>query len=300
MVLHNCIKKWKAGGVAPPEYLEINLTGKTVIVTGCNSGIGLETAKQFAKQGAKVIAACRNKTKSEQAMDMINDAATGPRAEFMTFDLSNLESVRQFAAEANKFEIHYLINNAGVMATDFNTTSDGFELQFGTNHLGHFLLTMLLLDNLKRNNARVVNVSSNGHELFAGNNLHLDQIRGPCNDLGKFYLYGRSKLANVVFSRELFKRHGLTAYSIHPGGVRTDLGRQMTFGDFFMKYAPFLKTPWEGTQSTLFAAFCDSTEVEPGSYIVDCVAVRSKNNLVYSDQVAEELWRVSEEAVGLN
>ncbi|MDN4641094.1 SDR family NAD(P)-dependent oxidoreductase [Agreia sp. PsM10] len=198
--------------------------GRVAIVTGANTGLGFETARMLAERGATVVMAVRNVEKGKQAAARIRgDVAV------QALDLSSLESVRSAAAElrASHPRIDLLINNAGVMYTPKQTTADGFELQFGTNHLGHFALTGLLLDRLLPvPGSRVVTVSSNGHRIRAA--IHFDDLQWE-NSYGRAAAYGQSKLANLMFTYELQRRlasHGTTiAVAGHPGVANTELPR---------------------------------------------------------------------------
>jgi len=198
--------------------------GRVAIVTGANTGLGFETARMLAEHGASVVLAVRNTEKGKQAAARIQGDVT-----VQALDLSSLESVRSAAAElrASHPRIDLLINNAGVMYTPKQTTADGFELQFGTNHLGHFALTGLLLDRLLPvPGSRVVTVSSNGHRIRAA--IHFDDLQWK-NSYGRAAAYGQSKLANIMFTYELQRRlasHGTTiAVAGHPGVANTELPR---------------------------------------------------------------------------
>ena len=208
------------------------LDGKVAIVTGSNTGIGRETALDLAKRGARVIVACRDQTKGKAAVSYIKEASGSENVVLKKLDLASLASIRTFSSEVLDEEdrIDILINNAGVMFTDYCHTEDGFEMQFGTNHLGHFLLTNLLLDKIKDSApSRIVTVSSLGHvwgsldfnDMMWSKNYHPQKS------------YFRSKLANVMFARELGKRlegTGVTSYSVHPGAINTELTRYFFTG----------------------------------------------------------------------
>ncbi len=207
-----------------------SLIGKLAIVTGANSGLGYYTTLELARKGAQVILACRSQAKTEEAMQDIRKAVPEAKLEFMALDLSDLKSIRAFAqaftAKHNKLDL--LINNAGVMALPFCKTADGFEMQIGTNHLGHFALTGLLLDVLKATpDSRVVNVASMAHRWTPG--MDLDDLNWERKRYKKWDAYGKSKLANLLFTFELdrrLKRAGLNILSVaaHPGYSATNLG----------------------------------------------------------------------------
>ena len=224
------VRKWVAhhGGVCRSQA---RLDGKTVIITGANTGIGLETAVDLAKRNARVILACRSVERGEKAAVEVRKRSGNNNVVFFQLDLASLDSVRKFAAKILEEEpqIDILINNAGVMALPERTlTQDGFEMQFAVNHLGHFLLTNLLLDHIKKTpSARIVNVSSKAH--LRGNidfeNLNSEKSYVP------WIAYDTSKLANILFTRSLAKRlegTGVTANSLHPGLIMTELSRHLT------------------------------------------------------------------------
>jgi len=202
-------------------------SGRIAIVTGANSGLGLVTARELARSGARVVLACRNLDKGHEAVDQIRAAVPDAQVQLDELDLASLESVRGFAErfKATHDGLDLLINNAGVMAPPRRRTVDGFELQFGTNHLGHFLLTNLLLDSMEgREDARVVTLSSTAHKM---GRISFDNLDGD-----RYYFrwraYGQSKLANLLFALELDRRlrsRGSTVKSLaaHPGYAATNL-----------------------------------------------------------------------------
>ncbi len=209
-----------------------NMNGKTVVITGANTGIGKETAVDLATRGARVIIGCRDEKKAFEALEYIKERSGSGNVAFKKLDLASLASVRRFASELLQQEerIDVLIANAGVMFTPYGLTEDGFELQFGVNHLGHFLLTILLLDCIKNTpNSRIVIVSSVGH--YGG---YLDFEDMLWRKRYHWHLsYLRSKLANVMFANELSRRlvgSGVTVYSLHPGSIKTELVRHMLSG----------------------------------------------------------------------
>lgn len=299
------LRRWFAGGVCKSKA---RLDGKTVIVTGSNVGIGRATAKDLAKRGARVILACRNLQQAEEAADEIRKESGNGNVTTKHLDLSSLASVHQFAKDVQESEsaLHILINNAGIMMCPKWKTEDAFEMQFGVNHLGHFLLTNLLLDLLKKSSpSRIINVSSLAHEK---GKIHLDDI-----NLDKSYdpvkSYRQSKLANIMFTRELARRlagTGVSAYSLHPGVVRTELGRHF-FPTFALwkriLAAPFLlfvmKTPLQGAQTTIHCATADDKELISGTYFSDCLP-KEPAPQAKDDEVARKLWELSTEMVGLD
>ena len=219
-------RRYFGGGVC---YSKAILNGKTAIITGANTGIGLETAIDFAKRNARVILACRNKEKGEAAVVQVKKRSGNENVVFVQLDLSSLELVRSFSSKvlASEPRIDILVNNAGVMLCPYSKTADGFEMQIGVNHFAHFLLTHLLLDRMKEApSARIVNVSSLAHHYGKINfdDLNSEESYSPTRG------YCQSKLANVLFTRSLSKRlegTKVTVNALHPGGVRTELGRHM-------------------------------------------------------------------------
>ena len=189
---------WDAGDI--PDQ-----TGRIAVVTGANSGLGLVTARELARHGAHVVMACRNLDKGRAAQAEVAAAASGPKPELETLDLASLSSVRSFAERFEQGHEHLdlLINNAGVMAPPRRQTADGFELQFGTNHLGHFALTNLLLPLMEgRDDARVVTLSSTAHKI---GRIAFDNLNGDRRYF-RWNAYGQSKLANLLFALELDRR----------------------------------------------------------------------------------------------
>ena len=222
------IRRWAAGGVCRSQA---KLDGKTVIITGANTGIGLETAVDLAKRNARVILACRSVERGEKAAVEVRTRSGNDNVVFGQLDLASLDSVRKFSDKILEEEprIDVLINNAGVMAIPERTlTQDGFEMQFGVNHLGHFLLTNLLLDRIKEApSARIVNVSSGAHKIGG---IDFDNLNSELS-YSPWTAYGTSKLANILFSRSLMKRlegSNVTVNALHPGVIAaTGLSRYM-------------------------------------------------------------------------
>jgi len=283
-------------------------TGKVSIVTGANSGIGYETARALLGKGAIVIMACRNPERGNKATQKLQEEFPQGQIDFMQLDLSDLSSVKTFASQFNNKhdKLDLLVNNAGVMVPPFTRTADGFELQFGTNHLGHFALTALLLEALKKSEqARVVNVSSMAH--------HMGQI--DFNDLNyqkKRYspwkAYGQSKLANLLFTLELQKRFTknnlkIEAMSAHPGWTATNL-QQNAFSARLFNPVFAQNTEW-GALPTLYAA--TGPEAKGGDYFGPSGIFEIKGypkkvgsaKKALDQEVASKLWQVSEELTGV-
>jgi NAD(P)-dependent dehydrogenase (short-subunit alcohol dehydrogenase family) len=303
----------------------MDLTGKTFLVTGGNSGIGQVTVGQLAKQGAHVILACRRPAEGDRVRtELLSDGAKGT-IEVAELDLASLASVRAFAKDflAKHTALHGLANNAGVMNTPAGKTKDGFETQFGTNHLGHFLLTELLLDLLKASApSRVVNVSSCFHDVAMGRQGRIDfaDLQFERRKYDGWEAYAQSKLANLLHARQLAKRlagTGVTAVSVHPGWVRTNLMRNsmpVWVQNYVLRPAFRLAgmiEPWEGTQTTLHALLSPEVPAQNGAYFSQLGTYRDKsankggwplpspNPEATDDKVAERLDAESRKLVGL-
>ncbi|XP_063401185.1 retinol dehydrogenase 14-like [Mytilus trossulus] len=284
------------------------LDDKTVIITGASSGIGKEVAKNLAKRGAKVILACRNLEKTNKVVNEIKRQIRYAKIGVKHLDLASLRSIRQFAKDINQNEerLDILINNAGVFyCPDDLKTEDGFEMQFGVNHLGHFLLTNLLLDLLKKSApSRVVTVSSNAHEK---GRINFDDMNSEKNYKPRA-CYDQSKLANVLFSRELSKRlkgTGVTTYSLHPGVVRTNISKYLRQQHFFsgpiidlFLVLPLFKDSEQGISTIIYCAVDESLEKESGNYYRECSETLPGKRAL-DDGVAKKLWELSEKMVGL-
>ncbi len=266
------------------EVLEgVDLRHKFVIVTGASAGLGVETARALASAGANVVLAGRNAARLNEAAATIRDRVPDASLEIGVLDLTSLDSVRGFATwyGMTHTRLHLLINNAGVMYTPFEHTSEGFELQFGTNHVGHFLLTCLLVPQLLADPpSRVVNLSSGGHMT---SDIVWDDVNFERRDYDKFASYGQSKTANILFSVELDRRlgeRGVHAYAVHPGLIHTELGRYMTAQDMDDLVAmakrgssgglPPAKTVEQGAATSVWAATAPELDDRGGTYLADC------------------------------
>lgn len=297
-----------------------DLTGKRVVITGCSGGIGLETARTMAQVGANIVMANRDSEKSQTALAQLIEEFPESEIATMSLDLSSLASVRAFTDEYMKTydDLHILINNAGIMACPQSQTQDGFETQFGTNHIGHFLLTCRLVPVLTASApARVVNLSSGGHRRGI---LDVADPNYENRPYDKWESYGQSKTANILFSLELNKRlesAGIKSYSVHPGMIMTDLGRHLTkqdVDDFLKKTAPSEKNPGPtrktipaGASTTVWAATASELESHGGTYLEDCSVARPnegeddpKGYAPYAkdEELAKQLWEISEKFVG--
>ncbi|XP_048772945.2 retinol dehydrogenase 12-like [Ostrea edulis] len=294
------LRMWAAGGEC---YSKTCLNGKTVIITGANTGIGKETAINLAGRGARVIMACRNKSRGETALSDVRKKTGSKQVVLKMLDLASLESVRTFAEDVKKTEsrLDILINNAGLMMCPHTKTADGFELQLGTNHLGHFLLTNLLLDKIEGSApARIINLSSIAH--MGCNRINFDDINSEIT-YGKWQAYAQSKLANVLFTRELNKRlkgTGVAVNSVHPGMVITELFRYVSGYSIIWPFMIFLcKTTREGAQTSIYCAVDESIENVTGKYFSDC-AIKEESKAAQDDEAAKRLWDVSVKMVGLD
>ncbi|KAH8551428.1 short-chain dehydrogenase [Umbelopsis sp. PMI_123] len=298
-------------------YFENEIKGKTVLITGCTwGGLGAEAARVIAKHhAALVIVAGRKQESLDDTIQKIKAETPSASVRALIIDLASLESVKKAAADVNAYPeaIDVLINNAAIMASPYHTTKDGFEAQFGTNHIGPFLFTNLIMPKLlasKTGAPRIVNVSSIGH-IFSP--IRFDD---PFFDNGKTYQkfwasYGQSKTANMLFARELAKRYknkGLTAFSLHPGGIATNLGRDVNpeeftkpLKDYDGQTVDWSNLEWksipEGTSTHLVA---DLIQISPQSLDLTWRTVKLPwIMLPYAkdDTQAEKLWQLSEKII---
>lgn len=288
----------------------VALTGRTAVVTGASSGIGLQTAKALASAGANLALPVRDPATFEASDGYAKLAAWAERIELVAMDLGSLASVRQAATQikARHPRIDILINNAGVMFTPPLVTSDGFEYQFGINHLGPFLLTTLLVPNLRAasgddRDARVVTLSSDAHRFFGA--IDVDDVNFERRDYDPFAAYGQSKSANVLMTVELQRRfgdHGITALAVHPGTVMTTkLSRHMN-GDMVRSLMTMagdtftpenVKSEAQGAATAVWAATAPSLRAHGGAFLVDCQLSEASPEAVDPD-TARRLWEMSE------
>jgi NAD(P)-dependent dehydrogenase (short-subunit alcohol dehydrogenase family) len=289
----------------------VRLDGRTAVVTGASTGLGLETARALAAAGARVVVAVRSREKATATAAAIRQRVPRADLEHGLLDLASLASVRAFAADFldSGGELDLLINNAGVMFTPLERTVQGFELQFGTNHLGHFLLTALLAPALLAGApARVVNLSSGGHR---SSDIHWDDPNYQSRPYDKFEAYGQSKTANILFTREFERRfgdHGVHAFAVHPGMIPTDLGRYMTsddrheLGERFKRSptgtAPTYKSVEAGAATSVWAAVAPELEGHGGAYLADAELSDDDAPWTRDAESAARLWTLSEELVG--
>jgi NAD(P)-dependent dehydrogenase (short-subunit alcohol dehydrogenase family) len=286
-------------------------TGRTAVITGANTGLGYETAAALAAKGAHVVLAVRNTDKGQAAADLISRRSPGASVAVQELDLTSLASIRAAAEQlrAAHDSIDLLINNAGVMFTPRSTTKDGFELQFGTNHLGHFAFTGLLLDHIvAAPGSRVVTVSSVGHR-FARNGIRFDDLQWE-KDYSRVGAYGQAKLANLMFTYELQRRlrgTGTIAAAAHPGGSRTELTRNLPplLGAVTKLAEPLFQPAEMGALPQLRAAtdpgviggqyFGPDGFGEQRGYPVVVASTRVSHDIA----AQKRLWTVSEELTGV-
>jgi NAD(P)-dependent dehydrogenase (short-subunit alcohol dehydrogenase family) len=287
----------------------VDLSGRTALVTGATTGLGLETARALAAAGAHVVISARTAERGDGALEAIRALVPEASVEAGVMELGSLTSVRTFADEvaARHGALHLLVANAGIMMVPFGRTEDGFELQFGTNHLGHFLLVSRLLPLLQAGApSRVVVLSSGGH---AASGVDLDDPNYERRAYDKMGAYGQSKSANVLFAQELDRRYGpsgVHAFSVHPGMVRTDLGRHFTaddFGELKQRAArsggslPKSVGVEVGASTSVWAATDPELEGHGGAYLADCALARAASHAT-DPEVASALWALSEDLVG--
>jgi NAD(P)-dependent dehydrogenase (short-subunit alcohol dehydrogenase family) len=270
-----------------------DLQGKTFIVTGANSGIGRATAVELGRRGAKVFIASRNEKKTKPVLDEI-----GENAAYLRLDLGDLDSVRECAAKFLALDepLHCLINNAGV-AGQRGVTTSGFELTFGTNHVGPFLFTKLLVDKLKASApARIVIVSSVAH--YSAPGINYEAVRKKTRSITGLPEYAVSKLANVLHAQELARRldgTGVTSYSLHPGAIASNVWRRIPWPvDAVMKL--FMKSNEEGAQTSLYCATDPKLATTSGKYYDDCEEKEPSKRA--TPELGAELWAKSEEWTG--
>jgi NAD(P)-dependent dehydrogenase (short-subunit alcohol dehydrogenase family) len=305
----------------------VNLKGKRIFVTGVSAGLGVETARSLVAHGAQVVGAARDLNKAKAATEQVRNhaAAHGGSFDLVELDLANLKSVRACAdgllQKGDQFDV--VIANAGVMATPFGHTADGFETQFGTNHLGHFVLVNRIAS-LIRHGGRLVNLSSSGHRYA---NVDLGDPNFERTPYEPFVAYGRSKTANILFAVAFDKRHharGVRAAAVHPGGIQTELGRYVEAGrfeklleDINQQLAAQGKGPFQwksiaqGAATSVWAAVVAPADEIGGQYCENCHVGRIMPDDVATTPIsegvrgyaldaksAEALWKKSEEMVG--
>jgi NAD(P)-dependent dehydrogenase (short-subunit alcohol dehydrogenase family) len=301
-----------------PHWTISNLgstAGKTAVITGANSGLGYQTAKQLAAHGSHVIMACRDQGRGQAALDQLRSEVPDAKAEVRSLDLASLDSVKAFA-EGVEAPVHILVNNAGVMALPKRKTADGFEMQFGTNHLGHFALTGRLLPQLTSEpGAHVVTVSSEMHRVGT---INFDDLQSE-KRYSKWRAYGQSKLANLLFANELGKRAAaanidLTSVAAHPGFAATNLqtagprmsGNRVSEQFITLSNKLFAQSDANGALPLIYAA--TSNDLTSGQYVGPNGPLGqrgsgakpvSRSKKAADARTASRLWDVSEELTGV-
>ncbi len=275
--------------------------GSIVVITGANSGMGKATSIELARTEAVIVMLCRNRERGEEALQDVRNLSGNNSVELMLCDLSSLKSIRDFCFKFKKKyqQLNVLINNAGIILPGYHQTADGYELHFGVNHLGHFLLTNELLDIIIASApARVINVTSGIHKT---GKIYFEDV-----NLKKKYTfwraYAQSKLANIIFTYELsekLKGTGVTANCLHPGAVATSMGinRDTGFGTFITRLLkPFFQTSKQGAETAIYLATSNDIEGVNGKYFYRKRSVPSSKRS-YDKATAKKLWELSEKMV---
>jgi len=280
------------------------MEGKVVVITGGNAGIGRETAVALARGGARVVFTARNPERGADALADVRSRSGNDAVEVMRLDLASFASVRSFAAElgSRHEQIDVLVNNAGLVLDTRTVTEDGNETQFQVNHLGHFLLTGLLRDQLvAAPNARVVNVASDAHKQ-ARKGLDFDDLQSE-HHYRAFRVYAKTKLANILFTRELARRWDdtrVTANAVHPGFVASSFGRDGDTGTLgklvFPLLKPFALNSEQGAKTSVYVASAPELDGVTGGYWVKC-APATPTAAGRDDAAAARLWEASEALV---
>ena len=310
------MNRFNATSTADQVIEGISLAGKCAVVTGASSGLGVETCRVLAGAGATVIMVARDEDKLKEVMEELRRGNPSAELHIQRMDLADLESVRTASTEILLYhaDIQLLINNAGVMACPLMRTAQGFEMQFGTNHLGHFLFTGLLAPALIEGApGRVVNLSSGGHKFAAFN---FTDPNYQTREYDKWQAYGESKTANILFTVGLDERareRGLRAFAVHPGVIATNLSRHMDQADYeaLMARTPAgkplqFKSLEQGAATTVWAATSPHLSGRGGIYLEDCQIARASKgdgtagveSYAVNPTAAERLWQLSEELVG--
>lgn len=282
------------------DWTRVRMMKKIALVTGANSGLGKASATELARRGYHVVMLCRSEQRGREALQEIL-SKSGGSAELLLADLGDMASVARFCeAYISKYDrLDLLVNCAGVITLDRRETKDGFELQFGVNHIGHYLLTRNLLPTITRTpGARIIVVSSGAHKIGKMDFDQLDMKRG----YSAFAAYGRSKLCNILFTRELARRlegTGVTVNSMHPGAVASNIGidRDTGFGKTVMRLLrPFFQTPEKAAETLIYLATSDEVSEVTGQYYYRLQPAKISKR-ASDDELARKLWEVSEEIV---
>lgn len=279
---------------------------KTILITGANDGIGRATAERLAGRGAHLVLACRDEVKAQLTAQAITEKTGNHNIDTLPLDLASFSSIRaaadEFLAEHPKLDV--LINNAGCYTDSLELTEDGYELQFGVNHLGHFLLTMALMPAIRccRHCSRVINISSSLHKKAGLDFGSFQGEHGNKNYNGSKY-YAQSKLANVLFTMELDRRYGeeLTTNCLHPGVVGTRLANKKAgalTSTVWTMYKPFAITPEKGADTSVYLAVSPEVKDVSGRYFDQNQCLQKPSSIARNAQLARRLWEFSEQAVG--
>jgi NAD(P)-dependent dehydrogenase (short-subunit alcohol dehydrogenase family) len=280
------------------------MNNKRVLITGANSGMGKALSLRMAKEGYHVIMLCRDPERGKKAFEEVTSLSGSSEVHLEICDLASLESIRTFSERLHKLYDHLdiLVNNAGVILPGRHVTKDGFELQFGVNHLGHFALTLQLLPLIMKSaDPRIIIVSSGAHII---GKLYFDDIHLEKN-FTTIRAYSRSKLANILFCYELADRvkdRGIKVNSLHPGAVGTNMGinRDTGFGKGIMGLLrPFFKTPEEGADTAYYLATSREIKDNTGKYFVKR-KIKSSSFRSRDSELASRLWELSEEMTGIH
>ncbi|MCJ1397497.1 hypothetical protein MMC11_000690 [Xylographa trunciseda] len=285
-----------------------NLSGKVYLVTGGNTGLGKETILQLAKhKPAHIYLAARTAAKAENAIKEIEAAVPGANISFLSLDLTSFASVaeaaRSFTSQSQRLDV--LINNAGIMATPAGTTKEGYEVQFGTNHMGHALLTKLLLPTLLSTaeqphaDVRIINLTSEGHNLAPSGGILFDKTKLDAQ--GTWARYGQSKLANLLYTKELAAHYPtITSVAVHPGIIKTDLYEPNKGSNALLRYGMSLLGPLffaslqEGAKNQLWAATTKKEDLQNGAYYKPIASLSKGSTNAQNDKLANTLWSWTE------
>ena len=284
------------------ENVNSGMGGKVVLITGGTSGIGKAAATALAGMGATVVITGRNEERGKRALQEIREESGNDGAELILADLTVQDEVRRLTEELRERhnQLEVLVNNAGLVLSERTETPDGIETQLAINHLAPFLLTNLLLDLLKESApSRIVTVSSDAHRWAK---IDLDDLQSRKRYRG-MQVYGKTKLANIMFTYELAERlegTGVTANCLHPGGVNTNFGNNQggPMNLLFRLFKPFMRSPEQGADTLIYLASSPEVEGMTGKYLADR-KVKAASDAAYDETTRKRLWEASEELTGL-
>ncbi|SLM40522.1 oxidoreductase [Lasallia pustulata] len=298
---------WSASKIFTPDQDIPHLQGRVILVTGGNTGLGKESVRQLAQHHpAHIWLAARTPAKAQVAISEINEAVPSAKLTFLPLDLSSFRSIasaaRDFTSQSSRLDV--LLNNAGIMAVPEGMTEEGYEIQFGTNHLGHALLTKLLLPTLlstaeKGTDVRIVNLSSEGHKLAPTGGILFD--KSELDAQGTWARYGQSKLANILHARELARRYpSVTAVSVHPGIVRTELYKPNQETNLLVRCGTSVMGPFimrdvkQGALNQLWAVAATKGDVVNGAYYKPVGQLSNGSGYAHDRSLARRLWEWTE------